>query len=122
MHCRHCSRTRLRTPTIERRVALVDLAHRTPISSYKTIVVLLSSPSHLASLLLLLPSPPLLLAGARAEALMAEAMPDWYVVLVCGGLAVLLGFSVLLCAMILDDRRDAAARVLALRGGGDHVD
>ena len=53
---------------------------------------------------------------------MAEVMPDWYVVLVCGGLAVLLGFSVLLCAMILDDRRDAAARVLALRGGGDHVD
>mgnify|MGYP005822209703 FL=1 len=53
---------------------------------------------------------------------MAEAMPDWYVVLVCGGLAVLLGLSVLLCAMILDDRRDAAARVLALRGGGDHVD
>ena len=51
---------------------------------------------------------------------MAEAMPDWYVVLVCGGLAVLLGFSVLLCVMILDDRRDAAAQVLALRGGGDH--
>ena len=30
---------------------------------------------------------------------MVEAMPDWYVVLVCGGLAVLLGLSVLLCAM-----------------------
>ena len=103
-------------------MALVDLAHRTPISGYKTIAVLLSSSSHPALFLLLLPSPPLLLAGARAEALMAEAMPDWYVVLVCGGLAVLLGFSVLLCAMILDDRRDAAARVLALRGGGDHVD
>ena len=43
---------------------------------------------------------------------MAEVMPDWYVVLMCGGLATLLGFSVLLCAMILDDRRDAAARVL----------
>ena len=53
---------------------------------------------------------------------MAEAMPDWYVVLVCGGLATLLGFSVLLCAMILDDRRDPAARVLALRGGDDHED
>ena len=53
---------------------------------------------------------------------MAEVMPDWYVVLVCGGLATLLGFSVLLCAMILDDRRDAAARVLALRGGCDHED
>ena len=103
-------------------MALVDLAHRTPISSYKTIVVLLSSSSHLASLLLILPSPPLLLAGARDEALMAEAMPDWYVVLVCGGLATLLGFSVLLCAMILDDRRDAAVRVLALRDGGDHED
>ena len=53
---------------------------------------------------------------------MAEVMPDWYVVLVCGGLTTLPGFSVLLCAMILDDRRDAAARVLALRGGGDHED
>ena len=53
---------------------------------------------------------------------MAEVMLDWYVVLMCGGLAALLGFSVLLCVMILDDRRDAAARVLALRGGGDHDD
>ena len=84
------------------------------------IAVLLSSSSHLASLLLLLPTPPFQFAGARDEALMAEVMPDWYVVLVCGGLATLLGFSVRLCAMILDDRRDAAARVLALRGGGYH--
>ena len=53
---------------------------------------------------------------------MAEVMPDWYVFLMCGGLAALLGFSVLLCVMILDDRRDAAARVLALHGGGDHED
>ena len=100
---------------------MVDLAHRTPISGYKMIAVFLPSSSHLASFLLLHPSPPLLLAGARYEALMAEAMPDWYVVLVCGGLAVPLGLSVLLCAMILDDRRDATARVLALRGG-DHED
>ena len=84
--------------------------------------VLLSSSSPLASLLLLLPSPPFLFAGARDEALMAEVMPDWCMILVCGGLAALLGFSVLLCAMILNDRRDAAARVLALRGGGDHED
>ena len=53
---------------------------------------------------------------------MAEVMPDWYMILMCGGLAALLGFSMLLCVMILDDRRDAAARVLALRGGGDHED
>ena len=53
---------------------------------------------------------------------MAETVPDWYVILVCGGLAAGLGLFVLLCAMILDDRRDAAARVLALRGGGDHED
>jgi hypothetical protein len=53
---------------------------------------------------------------------MAEVMPDWFMILMCGGLAALLGFSVLLCAMILDDRRDAAARVLALRGSGDHGD
>ena len=86
------------------------------------IEVLLSSSLHLASLLLLLPSPPFLFAGARDEALMAEVMPNWYMILMCGGLAALLGFSVLLCVMILDDRRDAAARVLALRGGGDHED
>ena len=53
---------------------------------------------------------------------MAEAMPDWYAVQVCGRLATLLGFSVRLCAMILDDCRDAVARVLALRGGGNHED
>ena len=53
---------------------------------------------------------------------MAGVMPDWCMILLCGGLAELLGFSVLLCAMILDDRRDAAARVFALRGGGDHDD
>ena len=51
---------------------------------------------------------------------MAEAMPNWYMILMCGGLAALLGLSVLLCAMILDECRDAVARVLALRGGGDH--
>ena len=53
---------------------------------------------------------------------MAEVMPDWYVILMCGGLVILLGLFVLLCVMILDDRRDAAARVLVLRGGGDHED
>ena len=49
VRCRHCSRIRLRTPAIERRAALVDFAHRTPISSYKMTAVLLSSSSHLAS-------------------------------------------------------------------------
>ena len=122
VRCRHYLRIRLRTPAIGRRAALVDFAHRTPISSYKMTAVLLSSSSHLASPLLLLPSPPFLFAGACDEALMAEVMPDWYVILMCGGLAALLGFSVLLCAMILNDRCDAAARVLALRGGGDHED
>ena len=39
---------------------------------------------------------------------MAEAMPDWFVILICGGLATLLGLSVLLCAMILDECCDAA--------------
>ena len=51
---------------------------------------------------------------------MAEAMPNWFVILICGGLATLLGLSVLLCAMIFDEYCDAAAWVLALRGGGDH--
>ena len=32
---------------------------------------------------------------------MAEVMPDWYVILMCGGLVALLGFSVLLCVMII---------------------
>ena len=82
--------------------------------------VLLSSSSHLASLLLLLPSPLFSFAEARGEALMAEVVPDWCVILVCGGLAAVLGLSMLLCTMILDDRRNAAARLLALRGGGDH--
>ena len=53
---------------------------------------------------------------------MEEVMPDWFTILVCGGLAAVLGLSVLFCTMILDDRRDAAARVLALRSGGDHED
>ena len=51
---------------------------------------------------------------------MAETVPDWYMILVCGGLAAVLGLSVLLCTMILDERRGAAAQVLALRSGGDH--
>ena len=51
---------------------------------------------------------------------MAEAMPDWFAILIFAGLATLLRLSMLLCAMILDDHRDAAARVLALCGGGDH--
>ena len=82
--------------------------------------VFLASSSHLASLLLL--PPPFPFTEARDEVLIAEAMPDWYVILMCGGLAALLGLSVLLCAMILDDRRDTAARVMALCGGGDHED
>jgi hypothetical protein len=39
-----------------------------------------------------------------------------------GMLAALVGGTLLLCAMILDDRRDAAARVAAARDGGDHED
>jgi hypothetical protein len=100
----------------------VDFVHRTPISRYKTVAVLSLLP-HLWPRFYSLPSSsPFLLTGAWDEALMAEAMPDWYAILLCGGLAALLGFSVLLCAIILDDRGDAAARVLALRGGGDHED
>ena len=51
---------------------------------------------------------------------MAETVPDWYVILVCGGLAAVLGLSVLLCTIIFDEYRDAAAQVLVLCGGGDH--
>ena len=53
---------------------------------------------------------------------MAEAVPDWYLILLCGGLAALLGVSMLWCAITLDDRQDAAARALALRGSDDHED
>ena len=53
---------------------------------------------------------------------MAEAMPDWYMILLCGGLAVLLGVSMLWCAITRDDRHDAVARALALRSGDDHED
>ena len=67
-------------------------------------------------------SPRFPFTGARDEAPMAETVPDWYMILVCGGLAAVLGLSVLLCAMIFDDRRGVAARLLALRGGGDHKD
>ena len=101
-----------------RRAALVDFAHRTPSSSYKN--------GRGASLFLLTPgltSPPPYFSvtayRSSVEALLAEAMPDWFVILICGGLATLLGLSVLLCAMIFDEYCDAAARVSALRGG-DH--
>ena len=53
---------------------------------------------------------------------MEDVLPGWFTILMSGAVAALLGFSLLLCVMILDDRRDAAARVVALRGGGDHED
>ena len=63
--CRHCSRIRLRTPAIgdERRWWTSPTVHRA--RAIKTAGVPLSSSSHLASLLLLLP--PLLLTKARAR-------------------------------------------------------
>ena len=57
--------------------------------------------------------------AAETETLSESSRPSMGI-LICGGLAALLGLSVLLCAMIFDEYRDAAARVLALRGGGDH--
>ena len=83
--------------------------------------VLLSSSSHLASLLL----PPFSsISACRNSGQGSNGEGDAGLVRDpdvrrVGGIA---GFSMLLCVMILDDRRDAAARVLALRGGGDHED
>jgi hypothetical protein len=53
---------------------------------------------------------------------MEDVLPGWFTILMSGAVAALLGFLLLLCAMILDDRRDATARVVALRGGGDRED
>ena len=53
---------------------------------------------------------------------MEDVAPDLVTILLVGMLAVLVGFSLLLCAMILDDHRDAAARVAALRGRGGYED
>ena len=65
VHCRHCSRIRLRTPAIgdERRWWTSPTVHRA--RAIKTAGVPLSSSSHLASLLLLLS--PLLLTEARVR-------------------------------------------------------
>ena len=49
---------------------------------------------------------------------MEDVISELILVLIAGLLAALLGFSMLLCAMILDDRHDAAARAVALRGIG----
>ena len=117
VRCRHCSRIRLRTPAFgdERRWWTSPTVHRA--RAIKTAgVPLFFLTSGLTS------PPPFSITAYRSsgEALMAEAMPDWFVILICGGLATLLGLSVLLCAMIFDEYCDAAAWVLALRGGGDH--
>ena len=49
---------------------------------------------------------------------MEDVSSELILILIVGLLAALLGFSMLLCAMILDDRHDAAARAVALRGTG----
>ena len=49
---------------------------------------------------------------------MEDVISELIRILMSGLLAALLGFSMLLCAMILDDRHDAAARAVALRGIG----
>ena len=49
---------------------------------------------------------------------MEDVISELILVLIARLLAALLGFSMLLCAMILDDRHDAAARAVTLRGTG----
>ena len=53
---------------------------------------------------------------------MEDVASDLVTILLVGMLAALVGFSLLLCAMILDDCRDAATRVVALRGRGGYED
>jgi hypothetical protein len=54
--------------------------------------------------------------------LMADVGSELITILLVSLLAALIGFLLLLCVMILDDRRDAATRVVAPRGGDDHED
>ena len=49
---------------------------------------------------------------------MEDVISELIPILMSGLLAAFLGFSMLLCAMILDDRHDAAAQAVALRGTG----
>ena len=104
------------TLVIERRAAswTTLTVHRTGATKTTTGALLFTYLSHPASLLLLL-----LVAGTRDEALMADTGSELLTILLAGMLAALIGGSVLLCAMILDDCRDAAAREAAggqLRG------
>jgi hypothetical protein len=68
---------------------------------------------HLASHLFFLFSLFLLVAGARGKASMADVGSELMTILLVTLLVALVGFSLLLCAMILDDRRDAANRAVA---------
>ena len=49
---------------------------------------------------------------------MEDVSSELILVLIVGLLAALLGFSTLLCAMILDDCHDAAARAMIIQGTG----
>ena len=49
---------------------------------------------------------------------MEDVISELILVLIAGLLAALLGFSMLLCAMILDDLHDAVARAVIIRGTG----
>ena len=100
-------------PVIERRSVFLDLAHRTPDWGYKTAAGSLLSTylSHPASLLLLLLF--LLVAGARGKVQMEGLGSELITILLAGMLAALIYGSLLLCAMLLDDCQDAAAREAA---------
>jgi hypothetical protein len=50
----------------------------------------------------------------EARRLMEDMGSELITILLAGMLAALIGFSLLLCAIILDDRHDAAARAVVL--------
>lgn len=53
---------------------------------------------------------------------MADETPGWLIIFLSGRVALLVGVSTLYCAIVHDDRHDAAARTAALRGGRVHDD
>ena len=104
---------------------LVNFAHRTPGLSYKNNPRLSSFSLSPQGAPFLLPNfdLPFFLQWQKTERKppMESVISELIIILMAGMLAALLGFSMLLCAMILDDRHDAAARAVALRGSGARV-
>ena len=53
---------------------------------------------------------------------MADETPGWLIIFLSGMVALQVGVSTLYCAIVHDDRQDAAARSVSLRGERVHDD